>query len=55
MNTSWSVFMIGFMQHSNVLLRVFHTIPVSTVHLSENVDCICFENIKDLLGAKRSV
>ena len=25
MNTSWSAFMIVFMQHSNVLLWVFHT------------------------------
>ena len=29
--------------------------PMSTVHLTENDDCIYFENIKDLLSAKRSV
>ena len=28
---------------------------VSAVSLTGNDDCICFENIKDLLGAKRSV
>ena len=27
--------------------------PASTVHLTEKDVCICFENIKDLLSAKR--
>ena len=29
--------------------------PVSAVSLTENDDCIYYENIKDVLGAKRSV